>query len=73
MTGRVQALIVALDRDVREDDPQLDALKACIQQLRGVAAVSDSLSSPDAMVTRARVRAQIAQDVGKLIDKIMGV
>lgn len=52
MTDRHAGYIVVLDRDMREDDAQ-DLIKA-ISLLRGVAAVTPHIASPDLAIATLR-------------------
>ena len=66
MTDRVKALTVVLDTDYRIDDIQV--LVDAIKMMRCVAAVETHITSFEDYMTRARVRAEIFQDVIKAFD-----
>jgi hypothetical protein len=63
MTDRFNALVVALDNDIREDDAQV--LTSAIKQLRGVLSVEGHVASIDSMVAQERARQELS---GKLWD-----
>jgi len=65
MTDRIQALIVALDADIRDDDIQ--PLITAIQQMRGVLSVTTDTVLPGDYVARERARANIFEAVIKAI------
>ena len=54
MTDRINALIVVLEHDTRDDD--MEATIAAIEQLRGVIKVSANVVGPDSYVAEQRVR-----------------
>ena len=57
MTDRHAGYVVVLDRDMREDDAQ-DVIKA-ISLLKGVAAVTPHLASPDLAIATLRAHRTI--------------
>lgn len=59
MTDRLRGVFVAFERDIREDDAEQTI--AAIRQLRGVAAVEPSVSSPSDFVAEIRVRRELSE------------
>lgn len=57
MTGRVKGLIVALEKDVREDE--IEGLIVTLKHIRGISSVTPSLTTPDDYINREQIRAQI--------------
>ncbi len=57
MTDRHTGYVVALDKDMREDDAE--AILAAISMIKGVLAVEPVDSDPAAAITRMRVRSEI--------------
>lgn len=69
MTDRIQAFVVILDRDMREDDA--DGLRQAILRLRGVADVVADVMDIDTVTTRARIRRETAEAFATMFRKIM--
>lgn len=63
MTNRVNAFIVILERDIREDDAE-STLNA-IKQIRGVLKVKPHLADGEEAIAEARVRADL---IGRIFD-----
>jgi hypothetical protein len=63
MTDRLNALVVALDADIREDDAQV--LISAIKQMRGVLNVEGHVATIDSWVAQERARQELT---GKLWD-----
>lgn len=63
MTDRYNALIVALESDIREDDAQL--LISAIMQLRGVASVTGNTVNTSDYVAQSRARNEM---MNRLLD-----
>ena len=61
MTDRVNRIVVALERDVREDD--VAGLVEAIKHLRGVVDATAKVVSPEAWAVEARVRVEIQEKV----------
>lgn len=61
MTDRLKGLIVAFEKDIREDDAQciIDA----VLMIKGVAGVTTSLSSSDDYINRQQIKQEV---VGKI-------
>jgi hypothetical protein len=58
MTNRLNALVVVLERDLREDD-DAEALVAAIRQLRGVLDVTPHVATIDSLVAERRARIEV--------------
>ena len=56
MTDRIRTVIVALDRDYRDDDAQ--AILDAIRMVRGVAAVGAEIVDVEAWVSRQQVASE---------------
>ena len=63
MTDRVNALVVILEKDVRDDD--LEATRNAIQQIKGVLSVEYNVTDISDSVARMRVKSEVQQ---KLIE-----
>lgn len=63
MTDRFNALIVVLEKDIREDDAQ--AIIAAIGQLRGVLSVKGNVADIQTQIAQDRVRHELG---GKLLE-----
>lgn len=69
MTGRINALIVVLARDLPDDAAQAKSLIEAIKQLRGVLSVEPHAADPDLneRIAELRVRNELYE---KLLDVI---
>jgi hypothetical protein len=63
MTDRYNALTVALDRDIRDDDAE--SIINAIKQLKGVVDVTGNVVDTDYYVAKTRITSEVAQ---KLVD-----
>ena len=71
MTDRVNALVVALSEDMRDDDPALEDLMCALRQLRFVETVSHNVaSSYDTWVGYERARSEFLQKTMNLYKEI---
>jgi hypothetical protein len=68
MTDRINALIVVLEMDIRDDD--LDATRKAIEQIKGVVSVENNVADISDSVARSRMRAEMTQHLYDLIKKI---
>ena len=68
MTDRINALIVVLDRDIRDDD--LDATRKAIEQIKGVVSVENNVTDISDSVARSRLRMEMTQHLYDLIKNI---
>jgi inosine-uridine nucleoside N-ribohydrolase len=65
MTDRFNALVVVLDKDMRDDDAQ--ALTNAIQQLRGVTSVSGNVSDINSLIACERAKRELGEKVWAVI------
>jgi hypothetical protein len=65
MTDRFNALVVALDKDIREDDAQV--LISAIKQLRGVLSVEGHVASIDSWTAQERVRNELSEKLWEVL------
>jgi len=65
MTDRLNALIVVLDKDIRDDDaqPLMDAIK----MMKGVISVSGSVADSESVVAESRVRSQLSKKLWEVL------
>lgn len=68
MTDRVNALTVALERDIRVDD--IEQLKKAISQLRGVAKVSVHVTDVADHVAEIRARGAVRDKLYALLKEL---
>lgn len=67
MTNRYNAVVVAFDRDIREDDAE--AIINAIRMLRGVLTVTPNVSDINTHVAESRVKRELTD---KIYDAING-
>ena len=65
MTDRYNALIVALDHDIRSDDCQ--AVINAIMQLKGVLTVTGNVVTPDAWTAEVRAKMECFEAIRKVL------
>ena len=65
MTDRLNALIVVLDGDIRDDDAE--PLMSAIRQLRGVVSVSGNVADSASHIAESRVR----HDLGSKLMEVL--
>lgn len=66
MTDRINALIVALESDIRDDD--VESLREAIRHFRGVAGVTLNEVSPSDYVARQRIANALREAVFKALE-----
>lgn len=71
MTDRIDAFIVVLEKDMRDDDvqPTLEAIK----HIRGILSVTPHKMDISGYVTSARVRAELFQQILRLFYPEKGI
>lgn len=65
MTDRLNALIVVLEKDVREDD--IEATRKAIEQIKGVVSVQNNISDINYVVANSRVRQELTEKLFSII------
>ncbi len=67
MTDKANALVVTLERDIREDDvqPLVDAIK----QMRGVASVDLNIADMNEHVANMRVRLDLREKLFRVLEQ----
>jgi len=68
MTDRYNALVVVLDRDIREDDAE--HLINAIKMIKGVVDVTGNVSSPGEEATAVRIKRDMVEKMYGLIAEI---
>lgn len=68
MTDRYNSLVVALDRDIREDDAEV--IISAIKMIKGVADVTGNIVDPDSYVAERRVLNLIQDKLYALIKEL---
>lgn len=71
MTDRIQALIVTLDGDIRDDD--LQPVIAAIGQIKHVIAVDPIVAKAEDHISRTKVRLELYNKILKLIEEDRGL
>ena len=66
MTDRINAFVVILEHDLRDDDAQ--AIINAIRQLKGVLDVQPHVAGFDAAIAEARVRHELRQKLWKVLE-----
>jgi hypothetical protein len=67
MTDRYNAVVVALDRDIREDDAE--AIINAIRMLKGVLTVTLNVTHIDTHVAEARVKRELMEKLYDVLKK----
>jgi len=67
MTDRLKGLVVALDRDIRDDDAQ--AIIDAIFMIKGVLAISPSITSGDDWINRTKIKREIGAKLFKILEE----
>lgn len=65
MTDRFNALLVILDKDIREDDAQ--CLIQAIEQFRNVRKVTGNIANIQQSISQARVRGELINGILKIL------
>lgn len=65
MTDIFNALVVILDKDMREDDAE--TLLTAIRQLRGVLSVSGNISDINSHIAEQRVKSELANKLFEVV------
>ena len=68
MTDRINAFVVVLDRDVRDDD--VEATRKAIMQIKGVVSVDNNVTDISDSVARSRMKSEMTEHLYELIKKI---
>lgn len=63
MTDRANGLLIALEYNVRDDDPSLLALIDAIKQFKNVAGVTTNISTPDSHIAEMRVKTELLAEL----------
>lgn len=64
MSNRINGLIIALDKDYREED--IESLKNAIMQLKGVISVKENIVSPDNFIISERIKSETREKIYNL-------
>lgn len=64
MSNRINGLIIALDKDYREED--IESLKNAIMQLKGVISVKENIVSPDSFIISERIKSETREKIYNL-------
>lgn len=68
MTDRINAFVVVLDRDVRDDD--VEATRKAILQIKDVISVDNNVTDISDAVARSRIKSEMTEHLYGLIKKI---
>lgn len=68
MTDRVNALIVVLEKDMRDDD--VEVISNAIRMLRGVLRVDNNISDASDYVAQARVANKVRESLIELANSL---
>lgn len=68
MTDRYNALIVALDKDIRDDD--CETIINAIKMIKGVKDVQGNTVDADSFVAESRARQNVTEKLFKVIEEI---
>ncbi len=69
MTDRVNALLVVLEANVRDDD--IEPLVEAIRQMRNVQSVELNVADADAYIAESRAKIQIISEINLLLQRMM--
>ncbi len=70
MTDRLKGAVVVFDRDIREDDAE--AILMALRMVKGVMAVTPSVSSAEDWMNQARVKGEIRDKLYAAIREVPG-
>ena len=68
MTTRHKGYIVALDKDIREDDAL--AIISALHMIKGVIAVTPIEANADDVILRLRIKQEVREKIFELIDAV---
>lgn len=68
MTDRINALVVVLEKDIRDDD--IEATRNAIMQIKGVISVGNNVADHTDFIAKSRVQQEVTELLFGVIKKL---